>query len=58
MTLLLIAGAWLIAACLTAAFLAAFARAIHRWAAVCATPVHVPLQRSAPVEVRHLESQR
>lgn len=58
MTLLLIACAWLLAACLAAAFLASFARAIRRWAAVCATPVHVPLQRSAPVDVRHLESQR
>ena len=60
MTLLLIAGVWMLAACLAAACLSVTARAIRRRTHVAApqAPVQVPLPRAASTEVRRLESQR
>lgn len=59
MTLLLIVGGWLVAAVLTAGLFALLARAGREPETdLPLTPVQVPSQRSAPADVRHLESQR
>ena len=59
MTLLLIAGGWLLAAALTGCLFAILARAGREPETdLPVAPVQVPAQRSAPADVRHLESQR